>query len=98
SHAQELGLDVAMFELDLAAAETEQMVKDDEEVANRLRSGGTPSFFINGRFLNGAQPYDAFKTVIDEEKAKAQKLVDEGTPRAQVYDKIMAGAEEKPGK
>jgi len=97
-HAQELGLDVPMFELDLAAAETEQMVKDDEAVANRLRSGGTPSFFINGRFLSGAQPYESFKSLIEEEKAKAQKLVDEGTPRAQVYDKIMAGAEEKPGK
>ncbi|MBZ5714639.1 DsbA family protein [Nannocystis pusilla] len=98
NHAQELGLDVAMFELDLAAAETEQMVKDDEAVANRLRSGGTPSFFINGRFLSGAQPYESFKALIEEEKAKAQKLVDEGTPRAQVYEKIMAGAEEKPGK
>ncbi|PCC72610.1 Protein-disulfide isomerase [Nannocystis exedens] len=98
NHAKELGLDVAMFELDLAAAETEQMVKDDEAVANRLKSGGTPSFFINGRYLSGAQPYDAFKALIEEEKAKAQKLVDEGTPRSQVYEKIMAGAEEKPGK
>ena len=35
--------------------------------------------------------------LVDEEKAKAQKLVDAGTPRGQVYDKIMADAEEKPG-
>ena len=97
-YAQELGLDVPMFELDLAAAETEQMVKDDEALANRLRSGGTPSFFVNGRFLSGAQPYEAFKALIDEEKAKAQKLVDEGTPRSKVYEKILEGAEEKPSK
>jgi protein-disulfide isomerase len=97
-HAAELGLDVAMFELDLAAADVEQMLKDDEAVANKLKSGGTPSFFVNGRFLSGAQPFEAFKALIDEEKAKAQKLVDEGTPRSKVYEKIMEGAEEKPGK
>jgi protein-disulfide isomerase len=28
---------------------------------------GTPAFFINGRFLSGAQPFDAFKTIIDDE-------------------------------
>jgi protein-disulfide isomerase len=28
---------------------------------------GTPAFFINGRFLSGAQPFEAFKRVIDEE-------------------------------
>ncbi len=31
---------------------------------------GTPSFFINGRFLSGAQPYEAFARVIDQELAK----------------------------
>ena len=97
-YAQELGLDVPMFELDLASAETDQMLKDDEALANKLKSGGTPSFFVNGRFLSGAQPYDGFKALIDEEKAKAQKLVDEGTPRGKVYEKILEGAEEKPGK
>ena len=28
---------------------------------------GTPGFFINGRFLSGAQPFDAFRRVIDRE-------------------------------
>jgi protein-disulfide isomerase len=28
---------------------------------------GTPAFFINGRFLSGAQPFEAFQRVIDEE-------------------------------
>jgi protein-disulfide isomerase len=31
---------------------------------------GTPSFFINGRFLSGAQPYAAFARLIDEALAK----------------------------
>ena len=29
--------------------------------------------------------------------SKAQKLVEAGTPKDKVYDKIMEGAEEKPG-
>ena len=33
---------------------------------------GTPATFVNGRFLSGAQPYEAFKKLIDEELAKAQ--------------------------
>ena len=28
---------------------------------------GTPAFFVNGRFLSGAQPFEAFKAIIDEE-------------------------------
>lgn len=28
---------------------------------------GTPSFFINGRYLSGAKPFDEFARVIDEE-------------------------------
>jgi len=35
---------------------------------------GTPHFFVNGHSINGAQPYEAFKTAIDHELAKvAQK-------------------------
>jgi len=96
-YAQELGLDTAMFELDLESAEIVQMIKDDEAVADRLGTRGAPAFFINGRFISGAQPLENFTAIIDEEKAKAQKLVDAGTPRGAVYDKIMESAEEKPG-
>ena len=31
---------------------------------------GTPGFFINGRTLEGAQPIEAFKRIIDEELAR----------------------------
>jgi hypothetical protein len=81
-YAQELGLDTAMFELDLESAELAQMIKDDEALASKLGTNGTPAFFINGRFISGAQPFETFAALVDEEKAKAQKLVDAGTPRA----------------
>ena len=28
---------------------------------------GTPAFFINGRFLSGAQPFEAFRAIIEDE-------------------------------
>jgi protein-disulfide isomerase len=33
---------------------------------------GTPAFFINGRMLSGAQPFEKFKSVIDSELASAK--------------------------
>ncbi len=96
-YAADIGLDTAMFELDLDSADSEQMIKDDEAVADRVGANGTPAFFINGRFINGAQSFEVFAGLVDEGKAAAQKLIDAGTPRAQVYEKLMETAEEKPG-
>ncbi len=96
-YAQALGLDTGMFEIDMEAADIEQMIKDDEALAGKVGVNGTPAFFVNGRFLSGAQPFSEFARLVDEGKAAAQKLIDAGTPRAQVYDKLMETAEEKPG-
>ena len=30
----------------------------------------TPTFYVNGVLVSGAQPYDVFKTVIDQELAR----------------------------
>lgn len=42
--------------------------KDAEDGANAGVSG-TPAYFVNGLFLSGAQPFEAFKQLIDEELA-----------------------------
>jgi protein-disulfide isomerase len=39
--------------------------------AQKLGVTGTPSFFINGRYLSGAQPFANFKRYIDEELEKS---------------------------
>jgi protein-disulfide isomerase len=48
-------------------ASIEEDLKDGEEYG----VSGTPAFFINGRLISGAAPYDDFKRVIDEELARA---------------------------
>jgi protein-disulfide isomerase len=37
---------------------------------NDVGVDGTPAFFINGRMLSGAQPFEAFKKIIDEELSR----------------------------
>ena len=41
----------------------------DKDLAAGQAAGvnGTPAFFINGRMLDGAQPFEKFKEIIDEE-------------------------------
>jgi protein-disulfide isomerase len=46
---------------------------------------GTPSFFVNGVFVVGAQPLEKFTKIVDEELGKAQAKIDHGTPRERVY-------------
>jgi protein-disulfide isomerase len=43
------------------------------------------SFYVNGVFINGAQPFDAFKKTVDQELQKAQAKVAAGTPKSRVY-------------
>ena len=69
-YASDLGLDAAKFGTCLdSGVKSAQVDKDlGEGVQNGVQ--GTPTFFINGRELVGAQPFSAFKTIIDAELAK----------------------------
>ncbi|MGH9388873.1 MAG: DsbA family protein, partial [Vicinamibacteria bacterium] len=68
-YATQLGLDLERFKKDLEAPEVKKRVDADVEEAARLNVRGTPGFFVNGRYLSGAQPFEAFKHRIEEELA-----------------------------
>ncbi len=70
SWAAELGLDTAKFNECLDSGRTTADVKRDFEEGSRAGVTGTPAFFINGRFLNGAKSFADFKKIIDEELAR----------------------------
>jgi protein-disulfide isomerase len=85
--AQQLGgIDMARFRRALDDNTHQAAIQADQQLAQQLGASGTPSFFINGRNLRGAQPFEAFQRVIDEELTRARALVAAGTPRAQVYE------------
>ncbi len=68
-YAADLGLDTAAFTACLDDHRFQAEVKADAVDADRLGLTGTPSFVINGRILIGAQPFESFKSIIDEELA-----------------------------
>jgi protein-disulfide isomerase len=68
--ARQIGLDMDRFQKDLKSPALSQRIEADSQEAAKLGVSGTPAFFINGRYVSGAQPFDAFKKVIDEELAK----------------------------
>jgi protein-disulfide isomerase len=70
--ATEVGLDQAKYDACFAKNDQKSI---DQDLADGAAVGvnGTPAFFINGRMLSGAQPFEAFKTIIDEELAKASQ-------------------------
>ena len=55
------------FKAALDSKKHEADIKADAEAGNKIGANGTPAFFINGRLLSGAQPFEAFKHIIDEE-------------------------------
>ena len=66
-YAGELGLDMAKFKTALDDKKIGEFVDHNRAVSNALGATGTPAFFINGKVLKGAQPFERFKAVIDEE-------------------------------
>src|SRR5262247_725738 len=64
--ATESGLDVARFTKDLDAGNIASTIASETKEAMDVGATGTPASFVNGRFVNGAQPYDVFKKLIDE--------------------------------
>jgi len=72
-HAADSGLDVAKFNACLDTAKYGDRVQEQMGIGTRLGVSSTPAVFVNGRLVNGAQPYDVFTTIIDEELERAKK-------------------------
>ncbi len=71
------GVDLAGWAACAEDRDSEQYKSASREVDEAMRIGqqlgvsGTPGFFVNGRFLSGAQPLDAFEPLIAEAKNDA---------------------------
>jgi protein-disulfide isomerase len=64
--AADLQLDTAQFNSCLDSGKYTQAVAKDVAEGNRVGVTGTPAFFVNGRFLSGAQPFTAFQEAIED--------------------------------
>ena len=68
-YAQEMGLDKVKFNECLTSRRYQDEVQNDFDFAAKLGIRSTPTFFINGLAVVGAQPYEVFKQIIDQELA-----------------------------
>ena len=68
-HAAALRLDMQKFNECLESGKYLGDVNTDVQYGNKLGVGSTPTIYINGRAILGAQPFEMFQQVIDEELA-----------------------------
>ncbi|HEY6105701.1 MAG TPA: thioredoxin domain-containing protein [Anaeromyxobacteraceae bacterium] len=69
-YAKELGLDQGKFGACLDSGEKAKLVEAHKKAGDEAGVSGTPAFFVNGVLLSGAQPFEAFKQLVDAELAK----------------------------
>jgi protein-disulfide isomerase len=91
-YATEVGLNLSKFKKDMDDPKIKDEIAEHQKLASSVGASGTPTFFINGRQLVGAQPFPEFQKIIDEEVKKADELVKKGTPLKDVYQKLMEQA------
>ncbi|MCF6277872.1 MAG: DsbA family protein [Anaerolineales bacterium] len=68
-YAEDLNLDMAAFNTCLNEHRYREIIQQDLDAATQLGISSTPTFFINGLPLIGAQPLAAFRQLIDRELA-----------------------------
>jgi len=63
-YAAQLGMDTGRFNRCLSEGKTRPWVEADMALAEKLNVNGTPSFFVNGKFIEGFRPFDEWQKII----------------------------------
>jgi protein-disulfide isomerase len=71
--AKKIELDVETFSSCLASGRYSDLISQDRASIQELGVRGTPAFLINGIYLSGAQPYEVFQEVIEEQLKQASE-------------------------
>jgi protein-disulfide isomerase len=68
--AEEIGLDMETFNACIENKDHEEEINKDLEDGIKLGVEGTPGIFVNGWLVRGAQPFEMFEELIEQELAK----------------------------
>ncbi|MCG3209679.1 MAG: hypothetical protein FOGNACKC_03306 [Anaerolineae bacterium] len=80
--AGEIGLDTAAFRQCLDSGKYTSQISQESLSVQSLGVRGTPAFLINGVFVSGAQPFEAFQQVIEEQLAQLGVETEPAPPTA----------------
>ena len=81
-YARELKLDRTRFEQALDTMKYKEVIDADKAEAARLGVTGTPGFFVNGKFLSGAKPFEEFAKVINAELTRLNLPIPPAAPKS----------------
>lgn len=84
-YAKDAGIDPKVLAKDLDTLEFGPEVRRDMRQARRLGVSSTPTFFINGRQVAGAQPVEELSVLVEEELVLAKQWIAEGVAPSEVY-------------
>lgn len=100
SYAEGMKLDKKDFEACLDEGKYAQVVQDDLALAQKIETGGTPTFFINGYKVVGAREYGTFESVLNggtEVDGQPLDKLNEATWQELITDQAnVKGSEEAP--
>jgi protein-disulfide isomerase len=88
-YAQEIGLNLGRFKADMDGHKQKDQIDADSKAGTSYGANGTPTLFVNGRQLVGAQPFTAFQPIIDDEIKHADALLKKGVSMDKLYDEIL---------
>jgi protein-disulfide isomerase len=83
--AGKAGLDGALLLVAARSGVHDSAIHDDVLLGERLGVNGTPTFFANGRRIQGALPLEQFDALIRTELASAERIVARGVARDKIY-------------
>ncbi len=94
--ARGIGLDMKLYEQAMADHRHRARIDEDLSFAKTIGVNATPTFFINGRHLSGAQPIEKFRDVFAQEVVRAEKLRAQGFRGSALRDALVSDAQTLP--
>ena len=89
--AQDLGLDLAETQKAISTERYREDIDADVDALGRIAPSGTPTFFVNGRMVEGEEE-EPLGQAIAEALAEARRALDAGAPPGRLYDEMQKGA------
>lgn len=95
--AKDLGLNIEQWKKDIADPANSARMDQEAKWAEEMGATGTPGFFVNGIRQVGWGSYMALKSMVGNEIAKAEEVLGQGAPKAEILKRrVLATAPSNP--